>query len=353
MDNFLKLLGLGMTALKSNFTSLERPYKLTFAITYRCQSRCLTCNIWQMQPKNELSLEEIRKFANANSFKWIEITGGEPFLRSDIVEIVRAFFESSKDLYIVTIPTNSLTSHDLIVSRIEEMLRMDLPRLSITVSLDGYRELHDEIRGIKGNYDKAIDMFRRLKELQKKYNNLVVVFGYTISKYNQGKLELTFQEVKKDVPEVTRNDFHINVGQLSDIYYGNTNLDIAAKREIIRDEISAFISKRNIEIGAIPIIEGIFLKKLVKFLDTGKSPMRSRSLDASLFMDSYGNVYPSIMWGRKIGNIRESNYSLESIWHNSEAEDVRRLIREGKEPSGWTACEAYQSIVGDIKDIIL
>ena len=195
-------------------------------------------------------------------------------------------------------------------------------------------------------------MFKRLKALQKRYSNLVVVFGYTISRYNQGKLELTFQEVKKDVPEVTRNDFHINVGQISDIYYGNSNLDITAKREIISDEIENFIRKRNFELGAIPIIESIFLKKLVKFLETGKPPMKSRSLDASLFMDSYGNVYPSIMWGRKIGNIRESNYSLDGIWHNAEAEEVRKLIREGKEPAGWTACEAYQSIVGDIKDSI-
>ena len=113
MKDIMKLLGLGMTALKSNFANLEKPYKLTFAITYRCQSRCLTCNIWQMKPTNELGLDEIRKFAMANSFKWIEITGGEPFLRSDIVEVVKAFLEGSKDLYIVTIPTNSLTSHDL------------------------------------------------------------------------------------------------------------------------------------------------------------------------------------------------------------------------------------------------
>ena len=77
-----KIIKLGLTALKNNFTTLEHPYKLTFSISYWCQSRCLTCNIWQIKPKGELELNEIQEFARKNNFlKWIEITGGEPFLR--------------------------------------------------------------------------------------------------------------------------------------------------------------------------------------------------------------------------------------------------------------------------------
>jgi len=99
-------------------------------------------------------------------------------------------------------------------------------------------------------------------------------------------------------------------------------------------------------------IENAFLKNLVDFVSKDETPMRSRSLDASLFMDSYGNVYPSIMWSRRIGNIKESGYSLEPLWHNDEAEQVRKLIKEGKEPKGWTACEAYQTLVGNIASLL-
>ncbi|MEM0094345.1 MAG: radical SAM protein [Candidatus Micrarchaeaceae archaeon] len=351
--SFKKFIGLGMTALRSNFSQLKQPYKLTFAISYLCNSRCKTCNIWQLKPKGELSIDEIREFARKNrSFRWIEITGGEPFLRSDIVEIVRAFYENSKGLYIVTIPTNSLTNHDMVISKIEQMLDLGLPRLSITVSLDGYRELHDEIRGVKGNYDKAIEMFRRLKALKEKRKNLFVVFGYTMSSMNQGMLEKTYEEVKKDIPEVTYNDFHINAAQLSEIYYNNTDASILPNAAAMADEVEAYIKKRRFEFGSIPAIEGTFLRLLVKYLRTGKSPIKSRSLDASLFLDSYGNVYPSIMWSRKIGNIRDFGYSLEGMWHNDEANMVRKIIKEGKEPQSWTACEAYQAIVGDIKTMI-
>jgi len=90
----------------------------------------------------------------------------------------------------------------------------------------------------------------------------------------------------------------------------------------------------------------------VTFAKTGKPPMKSKSLDASLFMDSYGNVYPSIMWPRKLGSIRKTGYDLEPILHSNEADAIRRSIKEGREPSSWTSCEAYQSIVGRVPSLL-
>ncbi|MEM0149379.1 MAG: radical SAM protein [Candidatus Micrarchaeaceae archaeon] len=348
-----KMLGLGMTALESNFRTLKRPYKLNFAVTYWCQSRCLTCNIWQMKPKGELSIDEIQEFAKKNDyFKWIELTGGEVFMRGDIVEIARAFKESSKHLYILTMPTNSLSNHELMFRKLEEILALGIPRIAITVSLDGYRELHDRIRGVPGNYDKAIDTFKRLIELKKEHKNLYFVFGYTMSKFNQGMFDETVNAVKRDIPSITYNDFHINLGQISDNYYGNSGLDIKPNDSEVMRELSHAINARKKEYGAISLIEAAFLKNLVEYARTGKTPMKSKSLEASLFLDSYGNVYPSIMWNRKIGNIRDTAYSLNPLWENSEARAVRKLIREGKEPSQWTSCEAYQSIMGKISSLI-
>ena len=198
---------------------LGRPYKLTFSITYSCQSKCLTCNIWQIKPKGELDLREIRAFADKNPyFKWIEITGGEPFLRSDIVDIVKAFAESSKSLYVLTMPTNSLCRLESEIERIEEILKIGIPKVSITLSLDGYGELHDKIRGIPGNYSRVMAMAKKLKELQATYKNLFFVFGYTMSKFNEGRLIDTVESVKKEMPWVTYNNFHVNAGQVSEIY---------------------------------------------------------------------------------------------------------------------------------------
>ena len=182
MSNIDRLLSLAAPAMRSNISALKAPYKLTFSITYSCQSRCATCNIWAIKPNNELSLKEIMAFAEKNrSFKWIEITGGEPFLRGDLAEIVSAFNENSKP-YLVTMPTNSLCNIGLIKNQVLKILKLGIPKLSITVSLDGYRELHDKIRGVKGNFDKAITVFKMLQELQQDHPNLFFVFGYTLSK---------------------------------------------------------------------------------------------------------------------------------------------------------------------------
>ncbi len=348
-----KMVGVGMTALESNVRTLSRPYKLNFAVTYWCQSRCLTCNIWQMRPKGELSIDEIREFARRNTyFKWIELTGGEVFMRSDLVEIAKAFSETSKGLYILTMPTNSLSNHELMFRELREILELGIPRVAVTVSLDGYRELHDKIRGVPGNYDKAIDTFKRLLELKKKYPNLYSVFGYTMSRFNQGKFAETFDAVKRDIPSIRYNDFHINLGQISDNYYGNSSLDIKPNDSEVLRELDMIIKGREREYGAIPAIENAFLKNLVRYAQTGKTPMKSKSLEASLFLDSYGDVYPSIMWNRKIGNIRDTDYSLDGIWHSDDAIEVRKLISEGKEPSQWTSCEAYQSIIGKIPRLL-
>ncbi|HEX5323723.1 MAG TPA: hypothetical protein VFW40_08050, partial [Capsulimonadaceae bacterium] len=145
--NTLKFLRLGMAAAKNNTAELDHPYKLNFCVTYRCQSRCLTCNIWQIKPKDELELWEIQEFTRKNPyFRWLQLTGGEPFLRKDIVDIAKAFFENSPGLYVVTIPTNALCERSYVISKVRAMLDMGIPKLAITISLDGYRELHDEIR---------------------------------------------------------------------------------------------------------------------------------------------------------------------------------------------------------------
>ncbi len=345
-----KLLGMAMTALRSNFTHLERPYKLNFAVTYNCQSRCLTCNIWDIRPKGELTIEEIRDFASKNNyFKWITITGGEPFLRSDIVEIVKAFRESCKDLYIVTIPTNSLCSMSMVEQKIRQMLALGVPRLVMTVSLDGYRELHDKIRGIPGNFDKAMENYRMMMNIKKDNPNLDAIFGYTMSKYNVGEFDKTFQAVKQIFPNVTYDDFHINLAQTSETYYKNTDLDISpVGNQVAVEELKQIYSKRDKRYDPMHMVENAFLKHLIDFAASGRSPVKSRSLDLSLFLDGWGNVYPSIMWNKKIGNIREAGYDLAKIWTSNEAEEVRKQIKEGNEPNEWTSCEAYQTLTGSI-----
>lgn len=345
---------LAYEALKSNFTALEKPYKLTFAITMNCQSRCLTCNIWQLRPSNELSLEEIRTFAQKNPyFRWVSITGGEPFLRQDIVEIVRAFKENWKGLYLVTIPTNSLCREGKIIDNLREMAMLGVPKITITVSLDGYRELHDKIRGVPGNYDRALSLFKAIRDLSKEYKNLGVVFGYTISTMNNGSFEETYNKVRHDVPGLTLNDFHINLAQISGAYYRNEGAKIVADKEAALKDLNFAYSGRVFSLGPEEIIEASFLRNLIRFADTSKAPMKCRSMDSSFFLDNWGNIYPSIMWDYKIANLREIDFDLSKAWNGERAAEARSIIAQGKDPQHWTSCEAYQTILGSAHRLFL
>jgi MoaA/NifB/PqqE/SkfB family radical SAM enzyme len=285
-------------------------------------------------------------------FRWVELTGGEPFLRGDIVEIARAFRDSCKGLYILTFPTNSLCDHAMLRKRITEILELGVPRVAVTLSLDGNKELHDKIRGVPGNYEKVIANYKMLQELSKRHSNLYFVFGYTISKFNAGQFQRVFGDVRNDIPGLTVNDFHINIAQTSENYYKNENDDIRPSKESTLHDLEWIIKNRRFSADPVSIVEDAFIRKQLQFVKTGESPMRSRGLDASLFMDSFGNVYPSIMWDRKIGNVRESAFDLRGIWHNEIAERTRREIKDGKEPKGWTSCEAYQTLTGKMLSIV-
>src|SRR5262245_26332296 len=99
-------LNLAKNILASNTGRLSFPYKLTFVVTYWCNYRCKTCNIWQKTPKDELTLDEITEFfRKSNRFNWIDFTGGEVWLRKDFVGIVEAALRHCRNLVLIHFPT--------------------------------------------------------------------------------------------------------------------------------------------------------------------------------------------------------------------------------------------------------
>lgn len=342
-----RLAGMLVTILESNLTKLRRPYKLNFSITYWCQSRCQHCSIWAIRPTNELKLEEIKEFAKQNSyFKWIELTGGEPFLRGDIVEVVKAFRDSCKGLYLLTIPTNSLCAYDMEIKKLEQIAQLGIPNIVITVSLDGYRELEDKIRGVPGNYDKAIRMFKGIKELGTRYRNLRCVFGFTVINANAGQFERTAGEVMKEVQGISYSDFHINIGQTSDNYYANASNPIVARTDLAAKDVEFLLDnmrrvrEKDMVGRAKTYLEVRYLEGVLEFLRTGKSSVPNRDGELSVFLDSYGNVFPSIMTTRKLGSIKESGMKIERMISSAG-------LGQDKEQH-FTACESYQSILASL-----
>ncbi len=337
---------LGSKIIKTNL-GFPSPYQLNFAVTYLCNSRCKFCQIWKHKPKNELTLGEIREFTKKiPHMQWVRLTGGEPFIRKDFVDIVRVFHKNLPDMYLLTTTTNS-SMPAKVLDDVKRILGFFGKKFVISISLDGNKKMHERLRGIKGSWDNAVRLYKDLKKLEPDHKNFSVFFGYTIYPDNVGKFGNAFNSVKKEIPDITVNDFHVNVFETSDMYFRNEKTRVAknfpaeASREIKK------IMQMRKKGSLIDSIESKYLRLAVKYLENRRTPIKCNILDLSFFVDPQGNVFPCMIFGAKIGSLRENNYDLKKILGSSQAKLVKKRISEYKCPGCWTPCEAHQLIVSN------
>ncbi|MFH1033875.1 MAG: radical SAM protein [Pseudomonadota bacterium] len=171
---------------------LPRPHFLDLAVTWRCNARCIMCDTWrsgELNPEGvagELSVEQWRAILERDAaflrdVRKVGLTGGEPFLRPDLVELVR--------LWHARLPgaAMSLVSNGLLTGRILKALediRAFFPDLIFSVSLDGLGPVHDQVRGVPGAFDKALATIRGAREL-----GFTVTSGLTVSHLNYDQIE--------------------------------------------------------------------------------------------------------------------------------------------------------------------
>lgn len=339
----LSELKLGTKILSTNL-GLFNPYELNFAVTYMCNSRCKTCGIWKVKPKNEMTLNEIKKFVKKIKFiHWVRLTGGEPFLRKDYVEIVKTF-DKNLDLFLLSTPTNG-TMPELVYEKVKRILRFFKKRYIISVSLDGPKKIHNKIKGIKC-WEKAINTYEKLKEIEK--NNFKVFFGYTISPYNVGYLEKTIDDIKEILPETGLKDFHINLFHTSDVYYQNKKTKL--KKDFVKKaikELELCINERRNYLNPIDMVQLSYLKMSKKYLKTKKCPLNCNIYNISCFVNPFGDVYPCTLLNQKLGNLRKEKYDLKKILSSKKSKSIMKEIKNSNCPHCWTPCEAHQMILSN------
>jgi len=163
---------------------------LIFFCTSKCNGRCLTC-FYQSQLNNDtdISLEQIRRISKTMpSFRRLMISGGEPFLRKDLDQIIKIFVENNH-VRNISIPTNGLLMEDTLAC--VEKIAFDNPYAEILIacSIDGFRATHDKLRGIEGAFDRTVNTFTRLLKLKVKQKNLRINIATTICVLNLSELQ--------------------------------------------------------------------------------------------------------------------------------------------------------------------
>jgi radical SAM protein with 4Fe4S-binding SPASM domain len=336
---------LGVALLEATARRPVAPLKLNLCLTYWCQYKCKTCNIWRRKPTDELTTDEVTALVRENpNVNWLDLTGGEIFLRPDIDEIFDAIVTGWRRLAILHFPTNGFLT-DRIVGSVERLAGRGSAQTIVTVSLDGDEALNDEIRGIKGGFHRQIETFKALRRIP----GIVTALGMTLSTYNLGRFGQTFEACARECPDLTVDDIHLNVAQKSGHYYANAEMDaVAPDPRLAREEMKKYRQLRGRARSPRQLLENAYLANLDEFLLTGRTPMPCHALRASCFIDPWGVVYPCITYSRPVGRLRDTGMRLDPIWNAPETAQVQGEIWKGQCPQCWTACEAYQSILGNV-----
>lgn len=314
-------------------TITRYPWKATLCITYACNLKCGFCSIWKRKPRNELTLEEWTEIIHKSPrFRWVDVTGGEPTGHKFFYEFLDVLIEKHRP-WITHFPCNGSLPERL--ERVQEF--SDRTRMVITISIDGPRELHDEMRGVDGSFDLCIESLRLLKSMR----NVQVVAGMTVTSKNQDKIQETYEAISSKVSGFSFHDLHVNLAQISEHYYGNED---AGFEEATIQIPNSFRTWPPSALGA-SFLESRYRKLLPKFRSTRRSPLSCQSLKSTVFISPKGLVYPCITEQRVVGDLRKSEYDLKKILHDDEAEKLRQDISEGKCAHCWTPCEAYPTII--------
>jgi radical SAM protein with 4Fe4S-binding SPASM domain len=296
------------------------PIILTLSITDKCDSRCKTCNIWKIKSENELTLIEYKKmFESLNSLFWVTITGGEPFLRNDLKNIVVSLYEQTNPRYL-TIPTNAILT-EKIVKDIEFIIkRCPNLELILNLSLDGIGNLHDKIRGVKGNFKKVLKTYDALKKI--KFEKLTVGINTVISRYNINQIK----ELYEFVSEKLKPDSYICEVAENRAKLYNLDLNVTPN---YRDVLNFLIREHREGKGEIP--------ELIKNLrnDFYRYLISDNMLDcyagyASVNIMPDGDVWLCYVKKSKIGNLREANFDFKKIWFSEKADKERNKIKNCK-----------------------
>jgi MoaA/NifB/PqqE/SkfB family radical SAM enzyme len=170
-----------------------KPFSVVISVSFRCNSKCRTCDVWR-KPNDDLTLAEWDKvFASLGTAPfYMTFTGGEPFLRADLDDLVISAYRHCKP-EVITIPTNGMLT-ERVVEKVARMCReCPTSSIGINLSLDGIGDEHDDIRGVEGNWKLSMETWARLKELQREHKNLVLTVHTVISRFNAHR----FREIQE------------------------------------------------------------------------------------------------------------------------------------------------------------
>lgn len=286
------------------------PTDVSIITTYRCQMRCKMCDIWEnpSDSKREITAKELEILP---SFKFVNITGGEPFVRRDLEDIVDVMFKKSDRVVISTSGWHT--------DRIIKMARK-FPNIGIRVSIEGLSQKNDDLRGREGSFDRAMRLLLTLKEMGVKD----IGYGCTVSNKNSEDMLWLYKLSRELGMEFATAAFH------NSYYFHKDDNEITNKDEVIGN-FHKLIEELLKDNSPKSWYRAFFNLGLINYIRGNPRMLPCEAGTANFFIEPYGDVFPcngleDRYWKESMGNIRDVS-SFEELWFSEQAEKVRGLVR--------------------------
>lgn len=315
----------------------RRPIQLTFFVTRRCNARCPYCFYLQdtgaaQAQAAELSLQEIGEVSRSlGSLLWLAFSGGEIFLRKDLVDISRLFHRQNRPA-IMLYPTNGLlpqTIHDAMAQILQQCGESIVV---VKLSLDGVGAAHDALRGTSGGFDKLMQTYRLLAGLLADHSNFELGINTVFCAGNQDRMDEIIEFVQ-GLEHVRSHTISLARGELADA--GHKAVDYAKYQRAV-GRLAANLRTRKAPTYAfrgarLKAAQDILQRRLIHRTLLEKQrliPCYAGRLN--LVLSETGEVYPCESRLESFGNVRAHAYDLGSMARTAAARTALGSIGRGE-----------------------
>jgi len=274
------------------------------AVTYRCNARCQMCYTWKYPTRKEVEIQA-RHLVSLPPMRFTNLTGGEPFLRRDLEDIIEVVKPKTKRIVIST--------NGFFTSRILKVAAK-YPDIGIRISIEGLPRVNDELRGIKHGFDKGLRTLLELHDMGLKD----IGFGITLSDKNAKDLLSLYRLAKAMGLEFATAATHNS-------YYFHKFDNAFADPDLICRELDLLINDMLRSTRPKNWFRAYFNYGLQNFVRGGKRLLPCEAGTDVFFLDPYGEVRPCNALEESMGNIREMDFS--TIWESERAHAIRKLVQ--------------------------
>ena len=273
--------------------------------TYRCNAKCHMCNTWQFPTSREQEMDP-KYYERFPHLKFLNITGGEPFLREELEEIVRIVKPKCERICIST--------NGYFTERVVALAKKFNGEIGIRISLEGLPKANDELRGIPDGFDHGLRTLLQLKRMGMKD----IGFGITVSDRNAKDLLELYELAKGLNLEFATAVVH------NAYYFHKLDNEITKKEEVseaFRELIRELFKTRRVKNW----FRAYFNHGIINYVNGGKRLMPCEMGEDLFLCEPWGDIKACNVLDESMGNIKETDF--QTIWKSERAAEVRKLAR--------------------------